>query len=57
MSNVKSVFKSLGSKADIFKADGTVAGCFGLRRPIKCEECQKHSDMTCKKLKGTKNEF
>jgi len=36
-----------------FKADGTVAGCIGLKKPIppnRCEECRKHSDTTCENL-------
>ena len=37
-----------------FKADSTVAGCIGLNKPIPpnvCEECRKHSDLTCEDLK------
>jgi hypothetical protein len=47
-------------KREKFKADGTVAGCFGTGRPIwpnKCEDCEKHSDFSCKNVKKrVKNE-
>jgi len=46
-----------------YKANGTVAGCVGLRKPIPpnvCRECEKHSDLTCQDIKrrrSSKHEY
>ncbi|MGC9095218.1 MAG: hypothetical protein ACP5IM_06405 [Candidatus Bathyarchaeia archaeon] len=37
-----------------FKAEGTLAGCIGIEKPIPpniCRECAKHGDFTCERLK------
>ena len=51
---------SENKKRERFKANGTIAGCIGLKEPIppnKCEECPKHSDLTCRDIKrSSKNE-
>jgi hypothetical protein len=46
--------KQKSSEKQKIKEDGTVAGCYGLKKSIPpniCAECPKHSDLTCDNLK------
>ncbi|MEM3551672.1 MAG: hypothetical protein QXV01_11350 [Candidatus Bathyarchaeia archaeon] len=39
------------------REDGTLSGCIGQKKPITpniCDECPKHSDLTCKDVKGAR---
>jgi hypothetical protein len=47
------------SKKDKIEEDGTVAGCYRLKKPIPpnvCAECPKHSDLTCQDVKSGGND-
>jgi hypothetical protein len=49
---------SESAKKAKFKADGTVSSCIKLKKPIppnKCEECSRHSDISCKDLEKRKH--
>jgi len=56
-------YMSENKKRARYKANGTVAGCVGLRKPIPpnvCRECEKHSDLTCQDIKrrrSSKHEY
>ncbi|MEM3828596.1 MAG: hypothetical protein QXP36_05230 [Conexivisphaerales archaeon] len=52
-------FKNENKKKAKFEADSTVAGCIGLKQPLPpniCQECRKHSDITCDDLKRRKKD-